>query len=77
MSRTTCPAKPLAPSASIENCDALLIALASQRFVIVRRGGKIRIWSAEQLCRPVRELRPGEAVYYDGRPDQVRALVVY
>ncbi|MCA9137234.1 MAG: hypothetical protein KDB00_10755 [Planctomycetales bacterium] len=54
-----------------------MISLASQRFVIVRRNEKIRIWSAEQICRPVRDLRPGEQVYYNGNRDTVRALAVY
>ncbi len=61
----------------LQNCDALLISLASKRLVIVRRDGKIPIWSAEKVCRPVREIRPGERVYYKGRPDQVRAITVY
>ena len=68
---------PQTPSPSIERCDALIVSLTSQRFVIVRRGDKIRLWSAEQLCRPIRTLRPGERVYYTGRPDTVRALSVY
>ncbi|MDV6032938.1 MAG: hypothetical protein F9B45_23200 [Phycisphaera sp. RhM] len=65
------------PSPSIESCDALIVSLTSQRFVIVRRGDKIRLWSAEQLCRPIRALRPGEGVYHNGRIDTVRALTVY
>lgn len=69
--------KPLTPSLTIENCDALMISLTSQRFVIVRRDGPIRIWSAEQICRPLRNLRPGEPVYYNGRRETVRALAVY
>ena len=68
---------PLPPSPTLENCEALMVSLASQRFVIVRRDGKIRIWSAEQICRPVRQLRPGERVYYNGDLDTVRATAVY
>ncbi|QDV40518.1 hypothetical protein Enr13x_03240 [Stieleria neptunia] len=69
--------RPATPSPTIANCDALIVSLASQRFVIVRRGDPIRIWSAEQLCRPIRTLRPGERVYYNGRADTVRAITVY
>ena len=54
-----------------------MISLESQRVVIVRRDGRIRVWSAERICRPVRELRPGESVYYNGRPDTVRAMAIY
>ena len=64
-------------SPSLETCDALLISLRSQRFVVVRRGGRIPICSAERVCRPLRELRPGERVFYKGQPDQVRAMAVY
>lgn len=74
--RTEPPSPPTAPP-SIERCDALIVSLTSQRFVIVRRGDKIRLWSAEQLCRPIRALRPGERVYHNGRIDTVRALTVY
>ena len=70
-------AEPLPPSPSLETCDAVLIALASRRFVIVRRDGKIPLWSAERLCRPIRELRRGECVYYKGNRDTVEALAVY
>ena len=77
MNQTATPRKPLPPSPTLEDCDALMVSLASQRFVIVRRDGQIRIWSAEQICRPVRKLRPGERVYYNGHLDTVRALAVY
>jgi len=60
-----------------EQCEALLIALASRRYVIIRRDGPIRLWSADQLCRPVRHFRVGESVYYDGKPDRVRAIGIY
>ena len=65
------------PSPSIENCDALIFSLASRRIVIVRRDGPIRIWSAQQLCRPIRELTLGEAVFYNGHRDTVRAMSIY
>ncbi|WP_372895463.1 hypothetical protein [Stieleria sp.] len=71
------PQSPPIASPSIEHCDALIVSLTSQRFVIVRRGDKIRLWSAEQICRPIRLLRPGERVYYNGRLETVRALTVY
>ncbi|KAA5546899.1 hypothetical protein FYK55_00255 [Roseiconus nitratireducens] len=61
----------------LESCDAMLIALASGRIVVVRRDSPIRICSAERLCKPVRQLRRGEPVYCDGRQDRVRALLVY
>lgn len=67
----------LPASPSLAECDAVLIALQSRRFVIVRRGRGIPVWSAEQLCRPIRELRRGEAVYYKGNRDVVRAMTVY
>lgn len=58
-------------------CDALIIALQSRRVAIVRRDQKIPIWSAEQICRPVRSLSAGERVYYKGEPDVVRAITTY
>ena len=77
MSINTTPVRAMKTSPTIETCDALMIALDSQRLVIVRRDDKIRIWSAEQLCRPVRQLPPGDRVYYNGGLDKVRALAVY
>ncbi|QEG02654.1 hypothetical protein Mal15_67750 [Stieleria maiorica] len=88
MSPTTHPTRPqpsetFSPSPSIEASDAidasdaLMISLASQRIVIVRRDERPSVRSAEQLCRPAAALRPGERVYYKGRPDRVRAMRVY
>ena len=61
----------------LETCDALIIALDSQRIVILRRDEKIPMWSAEQICRPIRQMRRGEPVYYKGKRDVVRAIAVY
>lgn len=58
-------------------CDAWIICLQSRRFVIIRRGEKPRLRSAEQLCRPVEEFAPGEPVYYNGHRDVIRTLAVY
>ena len=69
--------EPLTPSPGIDTCDALIFSLASQRIVIVHREGPIRIWSAEQLCRPIRKLTVGESVFFNGRQDTVRAMSIY
>ncbi|WP_182869167.1 hypothetical protein [Stieleria mannarensis] len=71
------PSETLPATPSIEASDALMISLASQRIVIVRRDERPSVRSAEQLCRPATALRPGERVYYKGRPDTVRAMRVY
>ena len=64
-------------SKPVEDADAVIIALTSRRYVIVHRDGATRLRSAEQLCRPLHRLRPGEMVYYKGRRDEVRAITAY
>lgn len=67
----------LAASPSMENCDALLVSLASRRIIVARRGQRVCLWSAEQFCKPMRAIKPGEKVFYNGQLDTVRAIAVY
>ncbi|MEL6108611.1 MAG: hypothetical protein AAFU85_21610 [Planctomycetota bacterium] len=67
----------LPASKSIENCDAWMIGLQSQRIVIVRRDGPTRLRSAERICKPIQQVKPGETVYYNGRREQVRSVSVF
>ncbi|MEO1524050.1 MAG: hypothetical protein AAFX06_01375 [Planctomycetota bacterium] len=67
----------LPPSRSIDDCEALMIGLRSKRIVIVRCDDPIRLRSVERICKPVRQLRPGEEVYYNGKREQVRSVSVY
>ncbi|TWU04565.1 hypothetical protein [Stieleria varia] len=62
---------------SLANCDAVIIALQSRRFVIVYRDRPTRMLPVDQICRPVRSLQPGQCVFYKGRVETVRALAVY
>ena len=55
----------------------VIIALASRRYVVVRHTTKLPLRSAEQLCKPVTELQPGESVYYKGTRDRVLASAPY
>ena len=71
------PTESLPASKTLENCDALMIGLRSHRVLIVHRDGPIRVWSAERLCKPLRELQPGESVYYNGNREEVRRVCVY
>lgn len=67
----------LAASPSMENCDALLVSLASRRIIVARRGQRVCLWSAERFCRPLRSIKPGEKVFYNGQLDTVRAIAIY
>ncbi len=69
--------RPIVVAAPPDRCDAVIIGLQSKRFVIVRRDGAKRIWSAKRLCRPVGEFVPGEPVYYGGRRDVIRVIRAY
>ena len=75
---TLCPPEQQSvKSTSLENADALLIALRSQRYVVVRRDRPLRLVPAERICKPVRDLKPGDEVFYNGRRDEVLSLCVY
>ncbi len=61
---------------SLENAEAVIIALKSRRFVIVRKHGPKRLY-AEPICKRIRDLRPGDPVNYRGRLDTVCGLCAY
>lgn len=67
---------------SMLNCDAVIVAFQSRRFAILRLDrdkkkhcGIVR--SVEQLCKPTRNLMPGENVYYKGRIERLIAIEPY
>ena len=60
-----------------ENAEALIIALRSRRFVIIRQDAPKRLLAANPICKRIRDLRPGDEVYYDGKPDQILSLAEY
>ncbi|PNY37935.1 hypothetical protein [Rhodopirellula sp. MGV] len=84
MSLATLPERPkterpktLQPSKTLEDCDAVMILLASGKIVVIHHDGPIRLWSADCLCKPIRRIRPDEHVYYNGKREVVRAISVY
>ncbi len=64
-------------STSLEDADAMLIALRSHRYVVVRRDRPLRLVPADTVCMRVRDLKPGDEVFYNGRRDEVISLCVY
>ncbi|WP_149495544.1 hypothetical protein [Roseiconus lacunae] len=79
MNTITLPYRPAGfpASKSIDDCDALMVLLRSGKIVITHREGPVRLCSAQRVCKPLRYLRAGEDVYYNGRRDTVRAIMVY
>ena len=61
---------------SLEEAEALIIALKSRRFVIVRKDDPKRLYP-EPICKRIRDLRPGDTVHYPGTLDTVCALGEY
>jgi hypothetical protein len=61
---------------SLEDADAVIIALRSKRFVIVRQDDTGRLYP-EPLCKRIRDLRPGDTVHYQGKRDTVCGLCAY
>ncbi|NND98165.1 MAG: hypothetical protein HKN47_12630 [Pirellulaceae bacterium] len=81
---TTFTQSPISPpktatthSASLENCDAVMVSLRGGRFVIVRRDGPKRMFPVEPICKRIRDLQPGDAVFYKGQRETVHSLCVY
>ncbi len=75
---TRCPPEQKSvKSTSLENAEAMLIALRSQRYVVVRRDRPLRLVPADRVCKRIRDLNPGDEVLYNGRRDQVVSLCVY
>ncbi|MCC9599021.1 hypothetical protein LOC67_00505 [Stieleria sp. JC731] len=64
-------------SQSLQECEALMILLGSGKIVVVHQDRPVQLWSAEKLCKPIRQFRPGESVYYNGVLERVRAITVY
>lgn len=54
-----------------------MILLGSGKIVVVHQDRPVQLWSAEKLCKPIRQFRPGESVYYNGVLERVRAITVY
>ena len=62
---------------SLQEADALIIALKSRRFVIVRKNESQKLYPAEPICKRIRDLQPGDEVYYQGTLDTVCGLSAY
>ena len=66
---------------SNDNCSeqaaAVIIALESRRFVIIRPDETEKLYPGDPVGRPLGDLRPGDQVYYGGRQDTVRSLGTY
>ena len=66
----------LAPSPSLESCEAIIVGLSSNRYTIVRRGQPSPLL-ADPICKRIRDLKVGDIVTYGGRVDRVRCLRIY
>ena len=60
----------------LEDADALIIALQSQRFVIVRKDEPKRLYP-DPICKRIRDLKPGDAVHYQGTMNTVCGVLAY
>jgi hypothetical protein len=62
---------------SLEDCEAILICLNSNRFVVVCVGEPENLWPIDGGWDKLRDLKPGDEVIYKGDRTTVRALDVY
>lgn len=67
---------------TLQNCDNVIIAFQSRRFVIHRfneNDGDVRprMRAVDQLCKSIREMQPGQEVYYKGRIERLIAIAPY
>ena len=60
-----------------EDATAVIIALESRRFVIVRPDETEKLYPGDPVGRPLGDLKPGDRVYYAGRQDTVRSVCTY
>jgi hypothetical protein len=56
---------------------AVIIALQSRRFVIIRPDETEKLSSADAADKPISDLQPGDQVLYAGRQDTVRSVCAY
>lgn len=61
----------------LENAKAIIIALRSKRFVIVRQNERKRLFPTNPICKRIRDLEPGDEVIYEGQSDSVMSLCEY
>jgi len=63
-------------NSSLDNADAVIIALESKKFVIVRSDDPKRL-VPEPICKRIRDLQPGDTVHYQGSRETVCGLRRY
>lgn len=62
---------------TLENCDAVMVALGNRRYVIIRRDEPTELRSLDPRRSRIRDLQPGDQVVYKGQQTFVRSLQVY
>ena len=62
---------------NLESCEAVLIGFSTHRFVIVRRCEPSHLRLAERAQKRIRDLQPGDRVFYKGQLQVIRSLEVY
>ena len=63
-------------NSSLENADAVIVALESKKFVIVRRDDSRRLLP-DPICKRIRDLKPGDTVQYQGLRETVCGVSRY
>ncbi len=61
---------------SLEDATAVIIALKSRRFVIVRKDEPKPLYP-EPICKRIRDLRAGDTIHYHGKRDTVCGIDAY
>ena len=65
------------PISRLENCDAVMIAIGPTRYLIVRREDAKRVTPLERICKRIRDLKPGDEIFYHGRRETVFGVCAY
>lgn len=68
---------PMPPASRWDLCQAVMLGLGSRRFVIVRRDDPIPLRSGQPRRGRVRDLQPGDEVFYKGQRVLVRSVEIY